>query len=183
MGAISKTINYQKISEGQKEFQRSDYWMMSFVRIPSGVYFPGQELLDIRCNSFDPGIEDDPNIMEQKIRGFVSKQASRPDQVAGSATMVLKDRADQSLSYFVDQWKLAGGDRDSLQGLPKELYTADLLFTLYDISETPIRSILLINCMPPTGGLGEEGTEEPGLMPDLSISLGYEHFKRQWLNK
>lgn len=183
MGAISKTINYSNIVEGQTEFQRSDLWMMSFIRVPSGVYWPGQALVDIRLKTFDPGISDDPTPLEQKIRGFVVKQSARPSQVSGSASFTLVDRVDQSLSYFVDQWKLAAGDRDSLQGLAKEFYSADAEFTLYNVAETAIRRITLYNLMPPTGGLGESGTDEPGLMPELSISCEYEHFKREWLNK
>lgn len=183
MGAIGNKINYSNIVEGQTEFQRQDYWMFRFIRVPSGVYWPGQDLFDIRCKSFDPGISDDPTILEQKIRGFVVKQAARPNQVDGTLSLTLADRVDQSLSYFVDQWKLAGGDRDSLSGLSKEFYTADMQFTLYNINETPIRQLTFFNCQPPTGSLGESGAEDPTLMPDLSISIAYEHFKREWLNR
>lgn len=183
MGDISKKINYSNIVEGQTEFQRQDYWMMQFIRVPSGVYWPGQDLIDIRCKSFDPGISDDPTILEQKIRGFVVKQGARPNQVSGEASVTLVDRVDQTLSFFIDQWKLAAGDRDSLSGLAKEFYSADIQFTLYNINEKPIRRITLFNCMPPTGGLGEQGAEDPTLMPDLSISIGYEHFKREFLNR
>jgi len=183
MGAISKIINYDNISEGQTEYQRQDYWMMEFTRVPSGVYWPGQQLIDIRCKSFDPGISDDPTILSNKIRGYTIKQAARPDAVAGTATMTLADRVDQSLSYFMDQWKLAAGDRDSLQGLAKEFYSAEIKFTYYNITETPIREIILLNVMPPTGSQNEQGAEDPTLMPDLSFSLEYEHFRRKWLNR
>lgn len=183
MGAISKVINYRNISEGQTEFQRQDYWMMNFIRVPSGVYWPGQDLIDIRCKSFDPGISDDPTILDQKIRGYTVHQAARPSNLNGTASLVAADRVDQSLSYFIDQWKLAAGDRDSLQGLAKEFYSADIEFILYNISETPIRKITLFNIMPPTGGLNESGAEDPTLFPDLSVSLAYEHFEREWLNR
>lgn len=183
MGAISKVINYSNISEGQTEFQRQDLWMMSVIRVPSGVYWMGQDLLNIRLKAFDPGIQDDPTMLENKIRGFVVKQAARPNQVSGTCSWTVADRVDQTISYFVDQWKLAAGDRDSLQGLAKEFYSADIEFIMYNVAETPIRKITLYNCMPPTGGLNEQGAEDPTLMPDLSISCEYEHFKREFLNR
>lgn len=178
MGAISKNINYEKIREGQKEFQRADLWMMSFVRTPSGVYFPGQDLLDIRCKTFDPGISDDPTIIEEKIRGYTVVQGARPGDTSATITMTLKDRDDQTISYFVDQWKIALGDRDALQGLPKAYYTSDIIFTMYDVLENPLRKIKYFNCIPQSGSLGETGADEPGALADIPLTLKAEHFTR-----
>lgn len=155
MGAISKVINYRNISEGQKEIRRKDYWMMRFTRIPAGLYWPGQDLIDIRLKSFSPNIEDDPQIFDANIRGVKILQAAGPTEVAGTATLVFQDRVDQNIAYLFEQWKLLGGNRLAKQGLPKEMYTSELLFTLYNIQEEPIRTITLFNCTVPTGSLNE----------------------------
>lgn len=183
MGDISKVINYDKIKENQLEFQRTDLWMMSFVRVPSGVYFPGQELIDIRCTSFDAGITDDPTVLSQQLRGYTVHQGARPSQVGGTATATIKDREDQTLSYFIDQWKLAMGDRDSLQGLPKSMYTADIQFVFYNVSEQPLRTIILKDCIIQSGNLSETGSDEPAVFSDISLSLSYQHFTRTFNNR
>lgn len=184
MGAISKTIGYHKISEGQKEILRKDYWMMEFTRIPKGVYFPGQELINIRLKDFDPGFStDDPQILDASVRGVVIKQAAGPTNTAGQCSYTIQDREDQTLSYFYDQWKLMAGDRAVKSGMHKEFYTAEIVFTMYNIFEVPVRKITLQNVMPPTGNFNESGAEDPTLLDALSISHDYEHADREFLNK
>lgn len=183
MGAISKVINYRNISEGQKDIRRKDYWMMRFTRIPSGLAWPGQDLLDIRLKSFNPGIEDNPEIFNTTIRGTKILQAGPPNEVSGTASLSFQDRIDQQISYLIDQWKQLGGARLQKSGLPKGYYTSEIVFTLYDMLENPMRKLTLMNCTVPTGELDEEGEEEAGIEGALSMSIQYEAFERKfWIN-
>lgn len=181
MGRLAR-ISYDQIVEGQKEFQRTDYWMLTFTRVPAGVYWLGQDLLDIRLKMVNPSIDDSPKIHTQTIRGYTVKQASKNSEFAGSLTMTLQDRDDQIIKYFLDQWRKAAGDPHKLRGLPKALYSADAVLTLYNTSDRPIRRITLWNLMPPTGDLNDEVTEDPGVEDAITATLEYEHFKRDYLN-
>lgn len=182
MGRLSQVVNFRRINESGKEIRRKDYWLLE-IETPKGIYFPGNELIQIRTNSFTTGISDDIQVLDRSIRGFKVKQGAKPSDTSGQMQLTLSDRIDQTISYFIDQWKQAIGNRDELSGLPKELYVSPVITaTYFDINENPIRQIRFINCFLSTGGLPEDGDAEPSIEDELTISIDYEHFYREFKN-
>lgn len=177
-GKLSKIINYRKINESNKEFRRSDYWIIE-IEAPKGIYFPGNEILQIRTTTFDPGINDNPTVLEKKIRTFTVNQGAKAEATNGVIQITLADRVDQSISYFIDNWKLALGQRDELSGLAKELYVSPkITATYFNINEVPIRRLEFLNCMISDSTLPEQGADAPQLEEDIPLSIAYEHFHR-----
>ena len=181
-GKLSKIINYRKVSESNKDFRLADYWLIE-INTPKEVYFPGNDLIQIRTTSFSTGITDDPHILDKVIRGFTVKQGARPDSTAGQMQITMIDRVDQTLSYWIDSWKQALGNRDELSGIAKELYVSPIITaTYFNINEVKIRTIEFYQCMIGQGQLQEDGAESPELEENLNISIDYEHFKRTFEN-
>lgn len=180
-GRLSSVINYTKINESNKEFRRTDYWLIE-ITAPKGVYFPGNDLIQIRCNSFSSGISDEIEIMEKQIRTFTIKQGAKPTNTGGQLSLTMIDRVDQTIAYWLDQWKQAIGSRDRLEGLEKELYVSPVITaTFYNIDEKPLRVLRFFNCIP-NGTLPEDGSESPELEGDISLEFSYEHFERDFKN-
>lgn len=182
MAKLSQLISYRKINESNKEFRRSDYWLVT-IEAPKGVYFPGNELIQIRTTTFSPNIQDDPQVLNKTIRGFQINQGARPENTAGSMAITLVDRIDQTISYFIDAWKLALGQRDNLSGIAKALYVSPKITAEYfDINENKVRSLEFYNCMPESSTLPEDGADSPSLEEDITLNIAYEHFKRVFDN-
>ena len=182
MGRLAEKINYVKINESNKEFRRSDYWLIE-ITAPKGIYFPGNDLIQVRTNQFSPGINDDVEILSKQIRTFTVKQGAKTTDTSGTMTLTLTDRVDQTISYFIDKWKLAVGQRDELSGLSKDLYIAPTIKAMYfNINEEKIREITFLNCIIHTGSLPEDGSGEPAIEDDISIGIDYEHFYRSFKN-
>lgn len=182
MGKLSDKINYRKISEANTEFRRSDYWLIT-ITPPKGLYFPGNELLQIRTNTFSTGITDDPTVLNKKIRTFTINQGAKPEATNGVMELELSDRIDQSIAYWIDQWKLALGERDQLSGLAKELYISPSIRAAYfDINEVKVRELLFVDCMIESAKLPEDGTDAPELEGNISVSIAYQHFYRTFNN-
>lgn len=182
MGRLTDVVNYRKISEGNTEFRRSDYWLIE-ITPPPGIYFPGNELIQIRTTEFSPGISDDPNILTKQLRGYTVNQGARADKTSGSMDLTIQDRVDQTLSYFIDQWKIGMGDRDKLASLPKELVVAPLIkATYFNINEVAIRELAFFQCMLESGKLPEDGDGDMELESTITMSIAYEHFQRGFKN-
>jgi hypothetical protein len=183
MARLSEIINYSNINESNTEFRRADYWLVE-IDPPRGIYFPGNKLIQFRTTEFDSGITDDPNIMEKSIRGFTVKQGAKAEKTSGTMTLTIQDRVDQTMSYFIDQWKLGIGQRDELSGLPKELYVSPMIKAIYfNINEAKIREIWYYNCMLSAAKLPEDGDADVELEGTISMDIDFEHFKRIFVNK
>lgn len=181
-GRLGQIINYAKINEANKEIRRADYWLIEFEP-PKGIYFPGNDLLQIRTNSFSPGINDDVEIMSKQIRTFTVKQGAKTTDTSGTMQLTLTDRVDQTISYFIDKWKQAIGSRDELSGLSKDLYTCPTIRAMYfDINEKKIRELVFFNCILHTSNLPEDGASSPELEGDVPLGIDYEHFQRVFNN-
>lgn len=182
MGKLSERINYRKISEANTEFRRADYWLVE-ITPPKGIYFPGNELIQIRTNSFSTGITDDPEVLNKTIRTFTINQGAKAEKTNGTMELEVQDRIDQSLEYWIDQWKLGLGERDQLSGLAKELYISPSIRASYfDINEVKVKEILFVDCMIESAKLPEDGTEAPELVGMISLSIAYQHFYRTFNN-
>jgi len=182
MGRLGSVINYAKINEANKEFRRSDYWLLD-IEPPVGVYFPGNDLVQIRTSAFTTGISDNPTIMDKQIRTFTVIQAGKPENISGSMSLTITDRIDQTIAYWIDQWKLACGDRDSLSGLPLDQYISRVITaTYYNINEVAVRQIKFLNCVIENSDLPEDGSNTPEIEDDISLQIRYAHFQRVFDN-
>ena len=179
MTRLSNAINRENLAFGQTEFIRADYWLLKFVRKPAGIADIGDDMLTWRLDNCDPGISTDPVIQDVKVRGVTSMQAGPPEGTDGTLSMTFKDAADQIVARWIDDWKLAAGDRDTRQSLPKSMYTADVVITKYGTSDEILRQIKLYNVMPPTGDdPADKNDADFALQTDHSLSCKYEHFQK-----
>lgn len=182
IGKLAGIINYRKISEGNTEFRRSDYWLLE-IEAAKGVYFPGNELIQIRTQSFSSGISDSPSVLDKKIRGVTILQGGRVESTSGTLSITIQDRVDQTISYWIESMKLAIAQRNRYSGLAKDLYVVPLIrATYYDINENKVRTLEFYKCILSGGNLPEDGTEDAGLEEAISVEFQYETFERVFEN-
>jgi hypothetical protein len=173
-------LQYKKIREGNKEFTRSDLWELNFITVPQ-TYFPGQDFVNQRCTGVSPNVPNSVGQIEHNIRGFVVHQATT-QTTGGSATLTFVDREDLAIRTWIEKWKNLMADRETLKGNRKSTYTCDLEITYFNTSRVPLSKITLYNCILSDATPSEDGTNDPNSTSEISMSLKYEHFKRDYLN-
>lgn len=173
-------LNYKNIREGNKEFTRSDLWEINFLTVPQ-TYFPGKEFIDQRCTGVSPGVPNSVNMINHNIRGFDIHQGTT-QTTSSSASLTFVDREDLAIRTWIESWKNLIANRETLASNRKSTYCCDIEITYFNTSRVPISRITLYNCLLTDASPNEDGTNDPSSTSDISMSLRYEHFKREYLN-
>jgi hypothetical protein len=173
-------IDYRNIREGNKEFTRSDLWKLTFITTPA-CYFPGEDFVDQRCTGVSPGVPNSVGEFTHNIRGFDIHQATT-QRTSSSASLTFVDREDLAIKTWIEEWKQLMANRDNQLANRKETYCCDIKITYYNTSRVPISEIILYNCMLTDASPMEDGTNDPSSSSDISMSLKYEHFERNYMN-
>jgi hypothetical protein len=174
-------LHYNRLREGNKEFTRSDLWDISFTSRPK-CYFPGQQFINQRCTAVSPGIPNSVGNISHNIRGFEIHQATN-QTTAGSATLTFVDREDLAIRTWIEEWKQLMSHRDTLKGARKSDYCCEIKINYYNTSRKLISSLILYNCMLTDASPAEDGTNEPSSTSDISLTLRYEHFTREYYTR
>ena len=178
-------INYQKISEGHKEFLRSDVWDFEFTKVADAVYFPGMDLLHARMMSVTPQFNVGLSQMQATIRQFTINQTALSGTTSGSLSMDFMDREDQAITVWLDDWRDKMGSREERYAFRKEHTYSDGKLTHMNSSRKPLR-IFEIYTIQPTdvgGALNPSyGSDDPQNVGQISASFSFEHYKLLWKN-
>ena len=142
-----KFIDYQSTyKDDNKEFLRGDMWQFSFTKWPRIVYSPGDSIFQARLNSVQVGIDSAISGFEKRMRGnFVIRQQTGQN-TSGQLTLSFIDREDQTISYFVDDWKQKIADRDTKYSFRKDDTVAECQLVLTNSSRLAVRTLKFYNC-------------------------------------
>jgi hypothetical protein len=178
-------INYSAIQDNNKEFIRNDMWEIKFLAYPACVYYPGDKFINIRCNSFNPGMSNDIAGIQQVIRGFEINQKTSV-KTNGTLSAEFIDREDQAITIFFDDWKNKIMDPNIRYSFRKEDTIAKIKYLMFNTSRVPIRELIFWTCQPKNNGdIKEEGGYDQDVTQNLGVlnmSLDYEHSERKYLN-
>jgi hypothetical protein len=156
-------------------------WEVKFLTRPK-CYFPGDKFINTRCTGVNPGIPGSVGSFEHRIRGFVLHQGTE-QETSSTATLAFVDREDLAIQTWIEEWKNLINDRETRTGARKEDYVCDIQITYYNTLKVPIKKITLFNCLLQDGTPNEDGTNDPSSSSDISMSLKYEHYKREHKNR
>jgi hypothetical protein len=174
---------YFKISENLKEFMLSNMWQMFFIKVPRAVYYPGDDLINMRLKSANPAFDNAVATIDVSIHGFQLSQATR-QHTFGTIALTLHDRVDQGISAWVDDWKQKESDRNTQFTYKKEDVVADIRLLMFDNQRIPIREFFMYTCLPTDAALNESAftDEDPADISDVTLNLKFEHYERNFLN-
>lgn len=178
-------INYETISENNKEFLRSDVWDFQFTQPAAAVYFPGNALLKARTQAISPQFPTQIGQMTAVIRQFQIQQSTISGTTAGTIGIDYNDREDQAIMAWLDDWRDKCGDRQNRYAFRKEDTVAQGRLTIYNSSRKPIREyeLLTMQIVDPGNGLNPSLTsDDPQNVGQISASFSFEHFNLIWKN-
>lgn len=172
-------INYDTISESNKEFLASDVWDFQFTQPAAAVYFPGNALLKARTISVSPQFPVALTEMTATIRQFTIRQTVISGTTAGTIGIDYNDREDQAIMAWLDDWRDKTGDREHRYRFRKEDVSAQGRVTIYNSSRKPIRVYDLL-----TMQILDSGTllnppmtsDDPQNVGQTSATFSFEHY-------
>jgi hypothetical protein len=178
-------INYETLSENNKEFLRSDVWDFFWSQPAAAVYFPGNAMLRARTQAVNPQFPVQLGQMTAIIRQFQIQQSTISGTTAGSISIDYNDREDQAIFAWLDDWRDKCGDREHRYAFRKEDVVAQGRLTIYNSSRKPIRiyDCLTMQITDPGNGLNPSlNSDDPQNVGQVSATFSFEHFKLAWKN-
>lgn len=98
-----KDINKQSISQSNVDFLTSYEWHIHIVNWPSAVYFPGEDLINLRLQSVTPPVHPKAQVKEIDVRGFKNYNYELITR-EGDVSFDLQDREDLILTHTIEDW-------------------------------------------------------------------------------
>lgn len=178
-------INYESISEGHKEFLRTDVWDWDWTVPPAAVYFPGNDLLKTRTISVMPQFPVAIGMMQAVIRQFTIQQSTLSGTTAGSLSIEYHDLEDQAINLWLDDWREKLGTREDRFSFRKEDTIAHGRLLVMNSTRRPIRSYSVRTVQPSDIGQGispQLTSDDPQDAGNISTSFNFEHYSLEWKN-
>jgi hypothetical protein len=179
-------INYDRIKEEGKEFLRTDVWDFTFTVPPAAVYFPGNDLLKVRCSECQPQFPASLSEISATIRQFTIRQSVMSGTTSGGISLTYTDREDQAISAFIDDWRDKISGRNTRYSFRKEDTVAEGVLTMYNSTRHPIREYLCHSLQPESDMSGtlnpSFNSDDPQNAGTCNLSLRFEHFELIWKN-
>lgn len=178
-------INYETISEDNKEFLRSDVWDFTFTQAANAVYFPGNALLKARTQAVNPQFPVGLGQMSAVIRQFTIQQTTISGTTAGTISIDYNDREDQAITAWLDDWRDKCGTRESRFSWRKEDTIAQGRLTMMNSSRKPIRIYEILTIQPTDVGNGLNpafNSDDPQNVGQVSATFAFEHYHLAWKN-
>jgi hypothetical protein len=178
-----KRINYHGIKHTNKEFLRSDLWEFTFSTPPAVVYYPGDDIIQERLTQVNPGIDTSVSGFTKTHRQNFQLMQQTGQLTSGTIQLSFIDREDQSITYFLDDWRNKIADRDTKFSFRKEDLVAQCEYFILNSQRVPVRKIIFYNCIITDAGITEEGAaEDGGDRSDVSLTMSFEHYERIFMN-
>jgi hypothetical protein len=135
-------LNYNQMMDGTQELLVSDKWDITFDKMPSAVYWPGDTFMKFRVKEVG-GLgmslfQHSPITTE--IRGFeVPVQAGQIKFVNATVTFTLLDYEDQSIYVWISDWTFKCCDPVTQKSYRSEELRANLTYSRLNINHQPVR--------------------------------------------
>ena len=178
-------MDYSNIRQEGKEFLLNVFWRFSFIHPPSAVYYPGEDLVNIRLRSTAPQIPLGITDLSVVLRQFTSAQTVASGTTSGTVTLSMTDFEDQPLLAWFFDWRDKLGSYKHRFIFRKEDTTAEGKLVMYNTSRKPIREYRLYSLQPTDIGNGLNptfGSGDPEQVGDFDVTLRFEHIDLIWRN-
>lgn len=178
-------INYETLSENNREFLRSDTWDFEFTQPAAAVYFPGNALLKARTQAVNPQFPVGLGQMTAVIRGFQINQTTISGTTAGTISIDYMDREDQAMMAWLDDWRDKCGTRENRYAFRKEDTIAQGRLVIMNSSRKPIREYEILGIQPQDVGNGLNPSltsDDPQNVGAISATFAFEHYHLLWKN-
>lgn len=179
-----KFIDYESTyRDNNKEFLRGDMWELKFITVPTIVYYPGDDLINARLNSVQVGIDYSATGIDKRMRGGWTISQRTSQNTSGTITLQFVDREDTAITYWVTDWRNRIADPEVRYSFRKNDLVADIKLTITNSSRIAVKELTFLNCQfqdAPINENGEEASETD--RADISLSMSFEHYKREEKN-
>lgn len=176
-------INYENISEENRELLLSNLWDFEFITAPAAVFFPGNEVIKRRLTSVQLSPGGSIGNVQATIRGYTIQQAAGVSS-NGTVSLSFIDKEDQAISMFIRDWQEKITCMDNKFQYRKEDTVATCRLVHLNTSRIPIAQWTLITCQPSNGTISRpfSSEENPSNAGDINLDLNFEHMHLDWKN-